>query len=161
MLRAHDLQFGPQYINMANGIFEDMKAGGSPCGGIYWDKQHTYTNAIANELYLAVAASLANRMPSESKQYYLDVALNQWNWFKGSGMINSENLINDGLDGNCQNNGGSPVCVLSDGKFIHIKMGDYNEKLDVDDGEVKLNDLLTYLSPLVDIQPGCYPRRSH
>ncbi|RYP60536.1 hypothetical protein DL769_008070 [Monosporascus sp. CRB-8-3] len=108
LLRAHDLGFGPQYIEMANGIFEDMKGGASHCGGIYWDKRRTYTNAIANELYLAVAASLANRMPASLKSYYLDTALRQWTWFRNSGMINSENLVNDGLTENCVNNGYSP-----------------------------------------------------
>ena len=71
---------------MANGIFEDMKGGASRCGGIYWDRPQTYTNAIANELYLAVAASLANRMPAENKQYYLDIAKTQWEWFKNGGQ---------------------------------------------------------------------------
>ena len=94
---------------MANGIFEDMKGGASRCGGIYWDRPQTYTNAIANELYLAVAASLANRMPAQNKQYYLDIAKTQWEWFKNSGMINGDSLINDGLDDNCRNNGKSPV----------------------------------------------------
>ncbi|KAH8196584.1 hypothetical protein TruAng_009242 [Truncatella angustata] len=92
-----------QYLKAAVDIFEDMKKGNSTCGGIYWSKVTAYTNAIANELYLSVAASLANRMPN--KQYYLDIANEQWNWFKSSGLINSDNLINDGLDDNCLNNG--------------------------------------------------------
>lgn len=56
-----------------------------------------------------MAASLANRMPSDYKQYYLNTAVAQWNWFRNSGLINGENLINDGLDSNCRNNGGPPV----------------------------------------------------
>lgn len=63
-----------------------------------------YTNAIANELFLSVAASLANRIP-EYKDYYLDIANTQWNWFKNSGLINGDNLINDGLTDDCKNNG--------------------------------------------------------
>jgi predicted alpha-1,6-mannanase (GH76 family) len=93
-----------KYLNSAKEIFEDMKGGASTCGGIYWSKVGTYTNAIANELYLKVAASLANRVPSQ-KSYYLSIAQKQWSWFKGSGMINSQNLINDGLDDSCKNNG--------------------------------------------------------
>lgn len=54
-----------------------------------------------------MAASLANRA-SESDSY-LSIAREQWDWFKGSGMINDNNLINDGLDiqpdGSCTNNG--------------------------------------------------------
>jgi predicted alpha-1,6-mannanase (GH76 family) len=82
-----------------------MKKGASKCGGIYWSKVGTYTNAIANELYLKVAASLANRVPAAQKDYYLDVAKTQWAWFSSSGMINGDNLINDGLTADCKNNG--------------------------------------------------------
>lgn len=74
-------------------------------GGIWWDRSQTYVNAIANELHLSVAAHLANRVGSSN---YRTIALQQWNWFLGSGMINSNNLINDGLDAStCQNNNGT------------------------------------------------------
>jgi predicted alpha-1,6-mannanase (GH76 family) len=63
-----------------------------------------YVNAIANELYLSVASHLASRV--SDKQYYLDIALDQWAWFQKSGMINAQNLINDGLQ-KCSNNGGT------------------------------------------------------
>ena len=109
LIRSYDVTGVPGYLDMAQHIFEDMKAGvDSVCGGgIWWSKDKKYKNAIANELYLAVAASLANR--PGNKQYYLDAAIAEWNWFKHSGMINSQNLINDGLtinsDGSCTNNG--------------------------------------------------------
>jgi len=35
---------------------------------------------------------------------YLSWALKEWLWFNSTGMINSENLINDGLDATCKNN---------------------------------------------------------
>ncbi|KAK8010534.1 glycosyl hydrolase [Apiospora arundinis] len=109
LIRAHDLGvqgLGDQtYIQAANEIFEDMKKGASPCGGIYWSKVTDYTNAIANELFFSVAASLANRM--KNKQYYLDVAVKQWTWFNQSGLINKDMLINDGLTDKCKNNGGA------------------------------------------------------
>jgi predicted alpha-1,6-mannanase (GH76 family) len=92
------------YLQAANVIFQDMQNGTSPCGGIYWSKVDDYTNAIANELYLSVAASLANRMPS-NKEAYTAIAQGQWDWFKASGLINSNNLINDGLTEQCTNNG--------------------------------------------------------
>ncbi|KAI0206490.1 glycoside hydrolase family 76 protein [Astrocystis sublimbata] len=108
MIRAHDmgvLGLGDQkYLEAAMQIFEDMKGGASTCGGIYWSKVGTYTNAIANELYLKTAASLANRVP-DRKDYYLDIAKTEWEWFKNSGLINGDNLINDGLDDKCNNNG--------------------------------------------------------
>ncbi|KAI1113141.1 glycoside hydrolase family 76 protein [Nemania sp. NC0429] len=108
LIRSHDVgAYGlenQKYLEAAMEIFEDMKGGASKCGGIYWSKVGTYTNAIANELYLKVAASLANRVPGR-KDYYLDIAKKEWAWFKSSGIINKDHLINDGLDEDCKNNG--------------------------------------------------------
>jgi len=110
VIRTHDIgQYGlgdSKFLDAAVNIFEDMKKGKSPCGGIYWSKVDDYTNAIANELYLKVAASLANRVP-EKKDYYLDTAKAEWAWFKNSGMINGDHLINDGLNDQCKTNGGN------------------------------------------------------
>ncbi|KAL7789059.1 glycosyl hydrolase family 76 domain-containing protein [Trichoderma ceciliae] len=105
LIHAHDATGDQDYLDSAIEIFNDMETGtGTPCGGgIYWSKDRTYVNAIANELYLSVAAALANRVPSNGT--YLDIAKAQWQWFQQSGMINSNNLINDGLDSNCKNNG--------------------------------------------------------
>jgi len=40
-----------------------------------------------------------------NNQTYLQWAIKEWTWFESSGMINANHLINDGLDGNCGNNG--------------------------------------------------------
>jgi predicted alpha-1,6-mannanase (GH76 family) len=111
LLHSYDVNRDPGFLDMAQRlIFEDMKGGtDNQCGGgIYWSKDRNYKNAIANELYLSVAASLANRVPG-MKSYYLDIAKQQWTWFRNSGMINAQNNINDGLtigsDGTCTNNG--------------------------------------------------------
>lgn len=103
-IRSYDAAGDDKYLEMAQNIFEDMETGkGTNCdGGIYWSKDREYVNAIANELYLAVAASLARRTKKES---YLTIAKNQWQWFRNSGMINDDNLINDGLTSKCKNNG--------------------------------------------------------
>lgn len=61
-------------------------------------------NAITNELFLSTAAHLANRVPSQ-KDYYVDWAQKEWNWFLDQGFIGENNTINDGLLDNCQNNG--------------------------------------------------------
>ncbi|KAE9377390.1 glycoside hydrolase family 76 protein [Stipitochalara longipes BDJ] len=107
-IQAYDITGTTEYLNTAIDIFTDMKNGSTtPChGGIWWDKKHTYVNAIANELYLSVAAHLANRM-SQNKASYLSIAQSQWTWFQQSGMINSKSLINDGLTGACKNNNGT------------------------------------------------------
>jgi predicted alpha-1,6-mannanase (GH76 family) len=107
LIRAFDVTRNTMYLDTAASIFADMRTGeNTNCGGgIYWNKDRQYVNAIANELYLAVAAGLANR--ASNKQAYLDIAVRQWNWFKNSGMVNSEGTINDGLDPICRNNGGN------------------------------------------------------
>ncbi|TKA27766.1 hypothetical protein B0A50_04867 [Salinomyces thailandicus] len=107
-IAAYDITMDRAYLSTAKSIFEDMKAayGTTPCGGIWWDKANTYVNAIANELFLDVAAHLANR--ATEKSYYLSWAKKQWAWFQKSGMINAQHTINDGLDINtCENNGGT------------------------------------------------------
>ncbi|CAN8103060.1 unnamed protein product [Discula destructiva] len=111
-IRVFDVTGNAAYLSMAESIFEDMQGGleDNTCGGgVWWDKNRTYKNAIANELYLSVAASLANRAPDADA--YLAIAEDQWAWFKQSGLINDDKLINDGLiindDGTCSNNGGN------------------------------------------------------
>lgn len=65
-----------------------------------------YVNAIANELFLSVAASLANR--KENKSYYLSWAEREWEWFAQSGMLDPSFSIHDGLDmTTCKENNGA------------------------------------------------------
>ena len=108
-IQAFDVTGNQDYPTEAIDIFEDMKNGSEPnCGGgIWWDKDKTYVNAIANELYLSVGAHLANRVPDQ-KDYYTNITTTQWEWFQNSGMINAQNNINDGLDSKtCKNNNGT------------------------------------------------------
>ncbi len=107
-IAAYDWTGSATYLNMAGQIFADMTNGwDTTCGGgIWWNKTHTYKNAIANELFLSVAANLASRVTSPSQQSSdLSWAQQEWTWFAQSGMINLQNLINDGLTSSCQNNG--------------------------------------------------------
>ncbi len=92
---------------MSEEIFSNMAGGwDDTCGGgIWWSKDNRYKNAIANELFLSVAANLANLTQDKQKRaMYLDWAQREWKWFAASGMINAENLVNDGLDSACHNN---------------------------------------------------------
>jgi predicted alpha-1,6-mannanase (GH76 family) len=110
---VYDLTHDAAYLRMADSIFSDMKLGWetTSCGGgVWWSKDNKEKNAIENELFLSVAASLANRESDAAKRNDdLQWARKEWNWFLNSGMINSENLINDGLDtsdgAHCRNNG--------------------------------------------------------
>lgn len=112
---SYDLTGTASYLTMAQSIFADMAGqwDTTTCGGgIWWSKKGggTYKNAIANELFLSVAASLANRVSDPTqKAQYLAWAQKEWQWFKATGMINSQNLVNDGLTSTnpnaCTNNG--------------------------------------------------------
>ena len=109
---AYDLTGRADYLTMAGSIFMDMsKQWDSTCGGgIWWSKQQKYKNAIANELFFDVAASLARRGSNEAKRKHAaEWAAKEWAWFQASGMINRDHLVNDGLtidpDGSCRNNG--------------------------------------------------------
>jgi len=109
---AYDLTHAPQYLEMAESIFADITGGWdtTTCGGgVWWSKDRTYKNAIANELFLSVAAHLANRTAEPQRSQYANWSRREWNWFSQSGMINAQNLINDGLNSTnpdaCANNG--------------------------------------------------------
>lgn len=106
-IQAYDLTHQRRYLAMSESIFQDMSAGwDDTCGGgIWWKKDRHYKNAIANELFLSVAAHLANRAFGKSRAPYQAWAQREWTWFESSGMINGESLVNDGLTPDCKNNG--------------------------------------------------------
>ncbi len=104
---VYDLTKKPEYLAMAASIFADMSGGwDATCGGgIWWSKDRNYKNAIANELFLSVAAHLAARATDAAKRAeYLGWARKEWAWFAHSGMINEQSLVNDGLTAACRNN---------------------------------------------------------
>ena len=96
-LRIYDLTKQQQYLQAAIDIFEDMRKGwGGTCGGLWWNRQHSYKGAIENALFLTVAAQLANRV--SNKDYYLYWASKEWDWFQRTGMINPNHNINNGIN---------------------------------------------------------------
>ncbi|KAJ5902226.1 hypothetical protein N7495_002754 [Penicillium taxi] len=107
-IAAYDVTGDSTYLSVAEGIFSGLTAAwGTNCGdggGIPWNPTDKYVNAITNELFLSVAAHLANRV-SSNKDYYVQWAEKEWNWFSSLGFIGENNTINDGLLDNCQNNG--------------------------------------------------------
>jgi len=105
-LDAYDLNHEMVYLKTARSIFLDMTGGwDETCGGgIWWSKDRKYKNAIANELFLSVAAELAIREGGAQRLSDSKWAMREWNWFQRSGMINEDNLVNDGLTGGCRNN---------------------------------------------------------
>ncbi len=107
-IRAYDLTGNVTYLNMAKTIFTHLTtAWDSHCdGGLWWSSARTYKNAIPNELFLLLAVQLHQRTPGDGGTgSYFYWATNEWHWFQNSGMINAQNLINDGLTADCRNNG--------------------------------------------------------
>ena len=107
-IRAYDLSGNTTYLSMAKTIFNTMtNAWDSHCnGGLWWSTAKSYKNAIPNELFLLAAIRLHQRTPTDGSGYpgYFYWATNEWGWFQASGMINGQNLVNDGLTSNCLNN---------------------------------------------------------
>lgn len=112
---AYDLTRNKDYLAMGESIFANMATEwDDTCGGgIWWSKDRKYKNAIANELFLSVAAHLANRTTGSTRKQYLAWGNREWTWFKATGMINAKGLVNDGLTitnsgtgaASCTNNG--------------------------------------------------------
>ena len=111
MIRLYDLTRDREYLDIARideayirDYWDDVCG-----GGVWWDiPAKTYKNAISIELYIKLAASLHNRIRGD--EVYLERAVEAWEWLRGSGMINGEYLVNDGLQtqsGRCDSNLGT------------------------------------------------------
>jgi predicted alpha-1,6-mannanase (GH76 family) len=123
-LGAYDLTGDEKYLTCADDIFTDMAGAWDDIwsGGIHWGKhagqpdragmtavprgwQGPYKNAIANELFIAVASALALRfrdLKQTGKDHddYVQWALRGWEWLsapspRGVALINEANLVND------------------------------------------------------------------
>lgn len=115
-LRAYDVIGERGYLDEARSLFEAMAHGwdGACGGGVWWNARRSYKNAITNELFLLAAARLYRRT---GHGVYHDWADRAWRWFDASGMINREDLVNDGLDAHCMNNG-QPTWTYNQGVIL-------------------------------------------
>jgi predicted alpha-1,6-mannanase (GH76 family) len=105
-IQAYDLTKNTKYLDMAVKIAEYVEGYWDPSscgGGVWWNGERTYKNAVTNGLWIRLTAELHNRMPHDKR--WLGRATEGWNWFTKSGMINSDGLVNDGLKDNCESNG--------------------------------------------------------
>ena len=89
---------------------------GSCGGGLWWSTSESNLNAVENEVYLELSAELHNVLSGDTT--YLNRADQEWSWFSGSGLINSQNLVNDGINlSTCQNNG-NPTYTYNQGTIL-------------------------------------------
>ena len=117
-IRAYDLTSDPRYLDAAGRVFDNMLTAwdGTCGGGLWWNEDRAYKNAITNELFLTLAARLHLRSPGGDGRY-LDWALREWRWFSASGMVGPKGLVNDGLTASCQNNG-RPAYTYNQGVIL-------------------------------------------
>jgi predicted alpha-1,6-mannanase (GH76 family) len=116
-LRVRDLTNDDSLLAYAKQTFERITTQywDNVCGGgLWWDHERTYKNAITNSLALHAAALL---YLDTGEQAYLDWARREDRWIAASGMINADGLLNDGLNGRCANNGG-PVFTYNQGAYL-------------------------------------------
>ncbi|GAA1716986.1 hypothetical protein GCM10009809_11260 [Isoptericola hypogeus] len=117
-IQAYDLTGDQKYLDMAETIGEFVHGywDTSTCGGgVWWDHERTYKNAITNGLWVRLTAELHQRMPGDT--VWLERSQAGWDWLVDSGMINADGLVNDGLTGDCENNGGT-VWTYNQGLFL-------------------------------------------
>jgi len=105
-VEAYDITGNPKYLNMAVTIANYVYGywDTSTCGGgVWWNAERTYKNAVTNGLWIRLTAELHNRIPGDTQ--WLARSSTAWAWFQNSGMINANGLVNDGLTNACTNNG--------------------------------------------------------
>ena len=99
LIRTYDVTGDVSFLTAAEATFNDIASGATsnvPCGGLRWTKPTGPDSVIATLLFVQAAAELAMRYPSQ-KSYYLDLALEQWNWITPHILV--DNWIQaDGLE---------------------------------------------------------------
>lgn len=103
---AYDYTGDSRYLNEAITIANYVQQYWDPgtCGGgVWWDRERTYKNAVTNGQYLWLTTALHQRIPGDT--VWLQRARTSAAWYRSSGMINSSGLVNDGLTSACANNG--------------------------------------------------------
>ena len=112
LIKAYSLFGEKKYlsrsIEMWNHIIKNAWDNDFCNGGLWWNYEQTYKNAITNELFIVFSTMLYIET-NENK--YKDWALKTWKWFDETGMISSKTddnsvifLVNDGINTSCKSN---------------------------------------------------------
>ncbi|MGW7611108.1 glycoside hydrolase family 76 protein [Streptomyces sp. NPDC054766] len=107
-LDAYDYTGDSRYLDEAvtiGGYVQQYWDPGTCGGGVWWDRERTYKNAVTNGQYLWLTTALHQRIPGDT--VWLQRARTAAAWYRSSGMINSSGLVNDGLTSTCANNSGT------------------------------------------------------
>ncbi|WP_245633781.1 glycoside hydrolase family 76 protein [Amycolatopsis jejuensis] len=105
-IAAYDRTHESRYLTEATTIADYVRGFWDPgtCGGgVWWDRERTYKNAVTSGLYLRLTAALHRRIGGDTT--WGDRAREAGDWYLRSGLINSAGLVNDGLTSGCANNG--------------------------------------------------------
>ncbi|MFJ8135024.1 glycoside hydrolase family 76 protein [Streptomyces sp. NPDC096013] len=99
---THDARYLDEAVTIATYIQQYWDTG--TCGGgVWWDRERTYKNAVTNGQYLWLTTALHQRIAGDT--VWLQRARTSAAWYRASGLINSSGLVNDGLSSSCANNG--------------------------------------------------------
>lgn len=105
-MAAYDLTHERRYLDEAVTITDYVRGfwdTGTCGGGVWWNRERTYKNAVTSGLYLWLTSALHQRLSGDT--VWGARAVTAGDWYLGSGLINGSGLVNDGLTSGCANNG--------------------------------------------------------
>ena len=128
-INAHDLarergqhEEAHRYLAMARTIFADMERGWDPrtCdGGVLWEKGTDGKNSIENELFLAVAARLHQRVSFPEREHYRQWIARAGQWFHDKFVAAGPgDLIGDGLTSTGSHDGHEATFTYTQGVIL-------------------------------------------